>query len=113
MRPHRYNGAVRWEIAALLDAARGIPQEELPDAGAREALLVAIRSGKVIGVYRPFGSTRHNIELAGPRDVELRISCAEWAARVQAERGREGRGREGRGREGRGREGQAAQGGQE
>jgi hypothetical protein len=94
MRPQIYSDAVRGEIAALLDAARGIPQEEMPDAAARDALLVAIRAGRVIGVYRPFGSTRHNIELAGPRDVELRISCAEWAARVdqsgQGERGGQG-----------------------
>ena len=83
MRPRTYNDPVSWEIAALLDAARGIPQEELPDAAAREALLAAIRLGKVIGVYRPFGSPRHNIELAGPRDVELRINCAEWIARVR------------------------------
>ena len=95
MRPHTYSDAVRWEIVALLEAARGIPQDELPDAAAREALLAAIRSGKVIGIYRPFGSTRHNIELAGPRTEELRISCAEWAERVQAERRQAGQGGQG------------------
>ena len=87
MRPYTVSDADRWGIAELLDAARAIPQDELPDASAREALLMAIRSGKVIGVYRPFGSTRHNIELAGPRDVELRISCAVWTACVLAMRG--------------------------
>jgi hypothetical protein len=78
--------AEAWEIAALLDAARAIPAEELPSAAALAALLAAIRSGQVIGVYTPIGSTRHNIELAheiaGPRDP--RLSCAEWIARYRA-----------------------------
>lgn len=85
-----YTTAEPWEIAALLDAAQAIPPDELPDADARAALLAAIHSGQVIGVYRPFGSTRHNIELAGPCDVDPRISCAEWVARIRAAQGGQG-----------------------
>lgn len=89
MIPH--TTAEPWEIATLLDAARAIPQDELPDADARAALLAAIRAGQVIGVYRPFGAPLHNIELAAPRDIDPRITCAEWTARVrQRQQSRQG-----------------------
>ena len=90
-----YMTAEPWEIATLLDAAQALPQDELPDTDARAALLAAICAGTVIGVYRPIGSTLHNIELAhklaGRYDVDPRMRCAEWAARVRAAQGGQGR----------------------
>lgn len=78
----------RWEIAELLDAARAIPPDELPDADARAALYAAIRSGEVIGVYTPFGYARHNIELRHDLIAgDPRLSADEWAARVTASQG--------------------------
>ena len=81
----------RWEVAELIAAAVNIPRVEMPNAETRTALLAAIRSGEVIGVYRPLGGLLDNIELHHDlRAGNPRLSCDAWAARVNAKQGGQG-----------------------
>lgn len=83
--PNKPDKPDRWEIAELLAAVDRIPRVELYDWIARAALLEAIRAGEVIGIYKPFGSILHNIELRHDLIAgDPRLSCDEWTARVHA-----------------------------
>lgn len=68
------------EIVELLATLAAIPQSELPDGAARDALIEAIRCGEVDGLYRPVARPHHNVTLAHlPADVDPRITVAQWA----------------------------------
>lgn len=69
------------QVAAVLRDLAGVPATELPVGPAREALIAAIVSGAVDGVYRPFGADYHNLTLAWlAPDREPRRRIAEWCA---------------------------------
>lgn len=80
--PNKPDKPDRWEIAELLAAVDRMPRVELYDWIARAALLEAIRAGEVIGIYKPFGSILHNIELRHDLIAgDPRLSAEEWEAR--------------------------------
>lgn len=69
------------QVAAVLRDLAAVPATELPVGPAREALIAAIASGAVDGVYSPFGADYHNLTLAWlPADREPRRRIAEWLA---------------------------------
>ncbi|HEU5343161.1 MAG TPA: hypothetical protein VFU60_02345 [Ktedonobacterales bacterium] len=73
------------EIAENVESLRAIPEQELPDADARAALIALAEAGHEVYAYTPLGYAAHVIWLrpAYPSQ-DGRMTPAEWIARYRA-----------------------------